>query len=641
MTNPLIHIIAKFVVFFSYTDVIVNFILNENRLSVAILFASIIFLYRLHIGNQNRKEDANSIQIKLAWTDLITTILFCYRIKSNITILIQIPFLQEQKIIDISNYSSIVILAFFILTVLNELATKYGWGLTRIFRTFGLWIKYTAIYALINMHRDVPNYLKNKFDLTIQEKDILKHAAKWKKEKKNGSFPIYLRVDAEKRGFLNRWLYNISLVNGQNIQLLSNQKTNRQQDVNTVKIDLTSSKLAIINNEGKMFLKTLYDGDNNQRITMKNNNMVTFDMLKSDRLYSENKSLVSADVFYRWGSAGVLPIIEWKNEKWIAFVYRDIYPKGWNLPLGATESELEKGRPGITAIRELLEEIIISENNPLEYADGNVLHRAFRRELYHPLLNSIASEVNYRASKRQFYQQQNDIISQTYTFNFEEHYDNSIIDCIDEHTSMQIEVTDHNRKNLMERNLSTNCFVVVDCFEQAIECIKPVSFSIDERNELRMGEVDYVEEKWINNPVILIKYEKLKEYFSESIKYNCKDNQDFGEGLYLDLLEDQNNYHLFGVNISDRISHLSKLKQVTPKKIEKLIHKKKYRRIEAQIEYLENFVSSNKKFFSKQNFLSNEILSSENTRNNPGYYLCPVSWKSLSYYFLSTANHNS
>ena len=96
----------------------------------------------------------------------------------------------------------------------------------------------------------------------------------------------------------------------------------------------------------------------------------------------------------RWASAGILPLVTLgkgsEQTQWIPMFFRDIWPAGWNIPLGASQRhfgeagshndglESELNDPLITSSREFLEETLIldgdpSRNNKLLYSRFNLV----------------------------------------------------------------------------------------------------------------------------------------------------------------------------------------------------------------------------------------------------------------------------
>ena len=548
----------------------------------------------------------------------------------------------------IENTVTVLLAAFVIAAVLNAVTSSYGWGLTRIAKSIYYRLYYCFLYKVLRNKVCLWAFRKivrKKKSLSDAELELFEKAVDRRKKYigkgKSGrfSYPVVFRKHAVKKSFMPKWLYNISLVPGSKISLEWKNPGVEPRKTEFL-VNLTDSNLAIINNTGKTFLRELYEEDKNLREAITKHNKEINEFL-SDKNTDKDSVKFQSGSFYRWGSAGTLPIIEWQGDRWIAFVYRDIYPKGWNLPLGASECELEKSRPGITAIREMLEELIVVKEDFSEYGEGKMKQRPKRRELYHPLLNSIEGETNFRAAKRNFYAKQNQIIDHTCQIVFDdEETGYQSLECSDWRTTMRIKVDDDNRKVILPKNVSTNCMITVDNFEQGIECIKPVRFSMEDENVLRMGEVDMLEDTWINNPVILIRYSALQKYFEspefqqllDSDMLYSKNDKMFGEGLCLKtILSDPNNYYLFGVNMKDREEYQKYLDSELKKFKTKL--SRKHKQFEAQKKYLHSFVKNNKDFFATQDVSKRTIIADLGQTPNQAQYLCPAAWKSCYYLF--------
>ncbi len=62
---------------------------------------------------------------------------------------------------------------------------------------------------------------------------------------------------------------------------------------------------------------------------------------------------------FRYGSGGVLPVLRMGKREYVALFYRDIYPVGWNIANGATDSRAELLYPLTTVEREFREELLV------------------------------------------------------------------------------------------------------------------------------------------------------------------------------------------------------------------------------------------------------------------------------------------
>ncbi|MCX5893319.1 MAG: toll/interleukin-1 receptor domain-containing protein [Deltaproteobacteria bacterium] len=71
------------------------------------------------------------------------------------------------------------------------------------------------------------------------------------------------------------------------------------------------------------------------------------------------KTFAYPDFFFRYASGGTLPILKIGDQKFFCLFYRDVFPVGWNIANGATDSRRELLNPLEAIERELREELII------------------------------------------------------------------------------------------------------------------------------------------------------------------------------------------------------------------------------------------------------------------------------------------
>jgi hypothetical protein len=73
---------------------------------------------------------------------------------------------------------------------------------------------------------------------------------------------------------------------------------------------------------------------------------------------------------FRFASGGTLPIIETGDGAYYCFFYRDVFPVGWNIANGASDSLSELLNPMLTIERELREELMffrLGESPPIDF----------------------------------------------------------------------------------------------------------------------------------------------------------------------------------------------------------------------------------------------------------------------------------
>jgi len=61
---------------------------------------------------------------------------------------------------------------------------------------------------------------------------------------------------------------------------------------------------------------------------------------------------------FRYASGGTLPIVRWGGKEYYCFIYREVFPAGWNIVNGGCDNRAELLNPLITIERELCEELI-------------------------------------------------------------------------------------------------------------------------------------------------------------------------------------------------------------------------------------------------------------------------------------------
>jgi len=66
----------------------------------------------------------------------------------------------------------------------------------------------------------------------------------------------------------------------------------------------------------------------------------------------------------RWGGAGMLSLVRFRDRDWIPFLFRDIPPVGWNLALGASNADDDLDDPLAWGLREFQEELLVLSGKP-------------------------------------------------------------------------------------------------------------------------------------------------------------------------------------------------------------------------------------------------------------------------------------
>ncbi len=139
----------------------------------------------------------------------------------------------------------------------------------------------------------------------------------------------------------------------------------KENGILTVTVDRRGAVEGLYNSEGKDALVKRTSSSDINYPEPEGWNRKYYDALKKQEPLSQEP--LSMDYLpFRWASGGVIPIVsfEGSKENWIPFFFRDIEPVGWNIPLGASESEDEVNTPSFTARREFMEEFLIAEQDP-------------------------------------------------------------------------------------------------------------------------------------------------------------------------------------------------------------------------------------------------------------------------------------
>ena len=219
----------------------------------------------------------------------------------------------------------------------------------------------------------------------------------------------------------------------------------------------------------------------------------------------------------RWASAGVLPLVTIGSDPdncWIPFFFRDIWPAGWNIPLGATQRhfgengvgdgswESELNDPLITSSREFLEETLILDREP----SFKAYYRRF--DLESDSKGSIrTSEFSKMTSK------------------LRKKYDCMTIKPADSKTKILHANVVKTNNNLIvldafgTANHINNVLVAFSLSDLGVEVVRVVKFDIDDFDPYFLdGEVlEYPTPELTRMPVALISCEYLKSVFSGDI----------------------------------------------------------------------------------------------------------------------------
>lgn len=649
MINSFIKQLCRVITIVSYLSCAISLVAIPRGVIWGLVYSAIILwaavqYFQAFTGDKGKNKN------KVYIVDILSVCVFMYEVYRNISIKVV---LESRPTGQLSNRIPIRIEMEYIplvigILLLGALLTLYlqskGCFISVQFKRYRTYIKYKFIYAflrlLIPFHRDTQEALAGRIlGLEPDELTLMMAAANYKadhKQKLHWIFPLVLRRHATLAHSWKYWDFNISLVSAERTQI------GIDNAVKTLSVNLDDSHLAIINNAGKRFLQEYYRGKN----------VVINQIAKKVETIEKKQATASPDrlgrnFFFRWGSSGVVPIVQYKGEVWIMLVLREINPMGWNLPLGGSKNEDEKNRPAITAMREMLEEIIIIEYNGKKGSelpppsDGVDTHS--RMVITHPFLDRIEANTAFREEFSTFYKKQHAIMRDTYHIQFIEANEGSYVKCEDVETNMRVCVRHTKEGSPHTSAFANNMIFIVNPEEQGIECIKPIVMKIEKDCTLRMGEIDSSNDTWINNPMILIKYSVVADYFSQHpcIK-TIKEANCIGDAVISELFSNSNNYELFNVNISEREQRIQDLKtklkldglgvseiENVPNKRPLKIWRKRWMRYRMgnELRYQMNIVNIMKNcFYTDENGHAKVNLKEP---HNIAFKFCPTTWKTI------------
>ena len=100
------------------------------------------------------------------------------------------------------------------------------------------------------------------------------------------------------------------------------------------------ARLGIFSNAGKQFLNLYYKLDD---VDIRTQLLSAAETLHQQMLAREMGAIAVPRaeghvVPWRWASGGILPVVRYKEQLWVALFFRDIPPIGWNVANGASES---------------------------------------------------------------------------------------------------------------------------------------------------------------------------------------------------------------------------------------------------------------------------------------------------------------
>jgi hypothetical protein len=298
--------------------------------------------------------------------------------------------------------------------------------------------------------------------------------------------PVYiLREDLMNKRFWPDWQFAIVLLN--------NTMTFKRDahQVISMEVSLCGQSFGIYNNAGKHFLRKQWPIDEGTCTIEKDLNSFLHNPSKN-----ECEINLATKIPLRWASGGVLPIVSLGGEKYVALVFRDIAPQGWNLVNGASETRLEYKDPSILIAREFCEEItcltrkVSSHPEVVEFRMPNADHNELIQPYYQKLsrLRESHDKVFWAKSKNE-------------------------IEITIVPTKRRVKVEYHVSKTKKVPNTVDNILFQVNETEYGIEIIQIFEFEMAEGMVLLAGEIrkESNEEFLVREPIGLLSVAWLKD----------------------------------------------------------------------------------------------------------------------------------
>ncbi len=139
--------------------------------------------------------------------------------------------------------------------------------------------------------------------------------------------------------------------------LLPKMVLSRESGGLTVNIEIQDDLPCITGNAGKRALQQVMARDGGKARSKVGARLRRF--LRDEDMLSYRLDALEAP--FRHANGGVLPIVRYDGEDHYCLFYRDIFPRGWNIANGASDTERELLRPGTIVLREFSEELFIAD----------------------------------------------------------------------------------------------------------------------------------------------------------------------------------------------------------------------------------------------------------------------------------------
>jgi len=314
--------------------------------------------------------------------------------------------------------------------------------------------------------------------------------------------PLYIqRRHLMNKYFWKNWAFSI-------VVLRNRLRINRDNGDYVLEVDLTGQSYGIYNNKGKEFLQGYFFEGSRVQYTNIEKEFIEKFIINNHPL---NATIENTP--FRWASAGILPIVKRGERYYVMLVFRTIPPIGWNLPLGASETNTEYKNLRELMLREFHEEILIVDRNMLQaYILGNQQNINYKDftirgcSTYLPpqTLKRLQEHVKIHIDLREKIDKMNLVNSQ------------QIIVLNPVETPFKVQITydtDHVPK------VESDVIFTINPFEQGIDVLGVYKLEFDDNDYPLTGELIQLsndKKVFLREPVLLLSIDKIKDIFTDS-----------------------------------------------------------------------------------------------------------------------------
>lgn len=292
------------------------------------------------------------------------------------------------------------------------------------------------------------------------------------------------------------WAFNIRIIRG-------GLEISAEASGPVVTVRFKADDFAIYNNDGKKWLRThpRQGEDYDARVSLEEDFAAA--LREAQRRHDGWSTTVASGFPLRWASGGCLPIVEIEGDKWVALLFRDLAPIGWNVANGASESVREQMEVTSVLRREFREELIVLTEDPTQGSG-------------HPPKAVHARTLVWAGEKQRCHQTPGLALRRR---DDDMTFVDDVVVCSEQAVEVAPRSTPWRIRIIAPEGKSTwlyNTFPSIDVREHGVEAIQVVTFSLESRNVLLDGEVLEKTDALVRRPVALLRLTTLRELYRES-----------------------------------------------------------------------------------------------------------------------------